>query len=121
MGEFEQALAYSQEVLPLFVQQDDATGEAATLHSIGYAQHHLGRYQEAMGAYRRALPIAGGLGDRYHEAVILDHLGDSHHGAGEVAAAREAWRRAMAILNELDHPDAGQIRVKLIEAGAGSG
>ena len=60
-------------------------------------------------------------GDRYHEAVILDHLGDSHHGAGEVAAAREAWRRAMAILNELDHPDAGQIRVKLIEAGAGSG
>ena len=121
MGEFEQALAYSQEVLPLFVQQDDATGEAATLHSIGYAQHHLGRYQEAMGAYLRALPIAGGLGDRYHEAVILDHLGDSHHGAGEVAAAREAWRRAMAILNELDHPDAGQIRVKLIEAGAGSG
>ena len=53
------------------------------------------------------------LGDRYNEADTLTHLGDTHHAAGDPDAARDAWQQALTILDELDHPDADQVRAKL--------
>ena len=53
------------------------------------------------------------LGDRYDEADTLTHLGDTHHAAGDPDAARDAWQQALTILDELDHPDADQVRAKL--------
>jgi hypothetical protein len=53
------------------------------------------------------------LGDRYFEADTLTHLGDAHHAAGDPRAARDAWQQALTILNDMDHPDAQQVRTKL--------
>jgi hypothetical protein len=33
--------------------------------------------------------------------------------AGELARARDAWQQALAILEDLQHPDADQVRAKL--------
>jgi hypothetical protein len=52
-------------------------------------------------------------GDRYNEATILAHLGDTHHAAGHREAARDAWQQGLAILDQLAHPDADQVRTKL--------
>jgi NB-ARC domain len=41
------------------------------------------------------------------------HLGDTYHATNDLDAAREAWQQALTILDQLDHPDAGQIRAKL--------
>jgi hypothetical protein len=55
-------------------------------------------------------------------AETLGHLGDSHSAAGNPAQARAAWEEALAILDDLHHPDANQIRakLKLLIAGARS-
>jgi Tfp pilus assembly protein PilF len=53
------------------------------------------------------------LGDRYQEADTLGNLGDTHLATGDSHAARDAWQRALAILDELDHPEAEQVRDKL--------
>jgi hypothetical protein len=51
--------------------------------------------------------------DRSNEAEILTHLGDSHEALGDLDSARDAWRQALVILEDLDHPDAAQLRAKL--------
>jgi hypothetical protein len=68
------------------------------------------------------------LGDRYNQASVLIHVGEnlsagqdraSQHRASQDrasqdrAGARAAWREALAILEELNHPHADQVRDKL--------
>jgi hypothetical protein len=55
---------------------------------------------------------------RFHEADTLTHLGDTRHAAGELAQAREDWQQALTILEDLQHPDADQVRAKLATADA---
>ncbi len=40
-------------------------------------------------------------------------LGDTYLAAGDSASARAAWDNALAILDDLGHPDAAQVREKL--------
>jgi hypothetical protein len=39
--------------------------------------------------------------------------GDTHHAVGDHNAARDAWEQAQAIYEDLQHPDAEQVRLKL--------
>jgi predicted negative regulator of RcsB-dependent stress response len=50
---------------------------------------------------------------RYKEPVTLTRLGDTHHAAGDHDAARHAWEQAQALFEDLQHPDAEPVRVKL--------
>jgi DNA-binding SARP family transcriptional activator len=100
------ALALQQEI-------GDRAGEAATLDSIGYIHHHLGRYPDAVDCFQRALEVYRELGDRYVETIVLRHLGDTYEAAGDTEAAGAARRYALAILDDIDHPDAAQVRARL--------
>jgi hypothetical protein len=40
----------------------------------------------------------------------LVYLGAAHRALGRLAAARQTWRQALAILEELHHPEAAQVR-----------
>jgi hypothetical protein len=44
---------------------------------------------------------------------MLVHLGDAYHAAGQLPQARQAWREALAILEDLNHSDADQVRARL--------
>jgi tetratricopeptide (TPR) repeat protein/transcriptional regulator with XRE-family HTH domain len=113
LGEYEQAVDTCRHALALLRKTGDRYGTAATLDSLGFAYHELGRHQEAIAHYRKALDLRREVGDRYGEAETLSHLGDTHHAIGDADAAREGWRQALAILAELDHPDADDLRNKL--------
>jgi hypothetical protein len=63
--------------------------------------------------YRRAVDLYDEIGHRWGYAETLGHLGDAHQAAGDLAPARAAWDEALALLDELSHPDADQIRAKL--------
>jgi len=91
-----------------------APGKAAAWDSLGYAHHHLGHHSLAVGCYEHALDLWRGLGDRYNESIALTHIGITHHTTGEPATARSAWQRALTILDDLNHPDAEQLRAKLL-------
>jgi tetratricopeptide (TPR) repeat protein len=113
LGDHQQALAACQQALTLFQELEDRDGQAATWDSLGYAYHHLGHHSQAITCYQHALDLYRDLGDRYYEATILTHLGDTHDAASNPQAARAAWQQALTILDQLDNPDAGQVRAKL--------
>jgi tetratricopeptide (TPR) repeat protein len=118
LGHHQQALTYCQQALALHLELGDRDGQAATWHSLGYAHHILGRHTQALTSYKNALGLVRDLGDRYNEADILTRLGDTHHATGNPKIAHDAWRQALTILDDLSHPDALQLRTKLVTLDA---
>jgi DNA-binding SARP family transcriptional activator len=113
LGDYQRARAFCRQALTLLAEADDRWVEGDIWDSVGYAEHHLGNLAEAAACYQRALSLYRESGDRVHEADTLTHLGDNHHAAGELAKARGAWQQALAILEDLQHPQAGQVSAKL--------
>jgi DNA-binding SARP family transcriptional activator/tetratricopeptide (TPR) repeat protein len=113
LGEHQQALTCCQQALTMAEQLGDRYGQAGTWDTLGYAHHHLGQHTQAVTCYQHAVTLFRDLGDRYNEATILTHLGNTHHAAGNPQAAHDAWQQALAILDDLDHPDAAEVRVNL--------
>jgi tetratricopeptide (TPR) repeat protein len=121
LGDHRQALAYCGQTLKLHQTLGYPKLEAATLDSLGYAHHHLGDHAESIACYQRALELYREVGDRWGQAETLGHTGDVHHAAGHRQQARQAWEEALAILEDLQHADADQIRAKLAGLGADPG
>jgi tetratricopeptide (TPR) repeat protein/transcriptional regulator with XRE-family HTH domain len=113
LGDYQQARAFCRQALTLSAEADYRWTEEAAWDSLGYAEHHLGNLAEAAACYQRALSLRRESGARFDEAGTLTRLGDTRHAAGELAQAREAWQQALAIFEDLQHPDAGQVRAKL--------
>jgi DNA-binding SARP family transcriptional activator/tetratricopeptide (TPR) repeat protein len=113
LGQYEQTLANCQRALGLQRETGDHRNAAATWDSLGYAHHHLGDHEQAIACYREALRLVRDTRYRYGEAEILTNLGDTHRAVGDDEAAGEAWTAALLILDELEHPGAEEIRVRL--------
>jgi tetratricopeptide (TPR) repeat protein/transcriptional regulator with XRE-family HTH domain len=118
LGDYPQARAFCRQALAMSTQLGYRSTEAHTWDSLGYTEHHLGNLGKATACYQRALRVARESGQRRLEAAALAHLADTRHAAGELARAREAWQQALAILDDLQHPDADQVRAKLASAAA---
>jgi tetratricopeptide (TPR) repeat protein len=119
LGDPQQARASCHRALTLNREQGNSRHEAHTWDSLGYIEHQLGHLAEAAACYQRALLLFRQFGDRFYQADALTHLGDTHHAADELTAARDAWQQALAILDDLHHPDAGQVRAKLSQGDPG--
>jgi tetratricopeptide (TPR) repeat protein len=113
LGDYQQARVFCRQALTLCAGAGYRRLEGAAWDSVGYAEHHLGNFAEAAACYQRAVSLYRESGDRFHEPETLTRLGDARHAAGELAQAREAWQQALAILEDIQHPDAGQVRAKL--------
>ena len=119
LGDYRQALSYCGQALDLFRDLGNQEGVANALDSLGYAHQQLGHHAEATACCQRALDLHRETGNRWGVAEALGHLGDARHAAGDPEVARTAWEEALAILDDMHHPDADQIRAKLGELGAG--
>jgi DNA-binding SARP family transcriptional activator len=113
LGDYLQARAFCRQALTLSTEAGYRRAEAHAWDSVGYAEHHLGNLAEAVACYHHALSVHRESGDRYLEAGTLTHLGDTRNAAGELAQARKAWQQALAILEDIQHPNADQVRAKL--------
>jgi tetratricopeptide (TPR) repeat protein len=113
LGDYDQALDYCQQALTLLQELGVRYGEATTWDSLGYVHRGLADYAQSATSYRHAVDLYRDLGDRYFEADSLTGLGDTHHAAGDTDAARAVWQQALDIFDQLDHPDASQVRAKL--------
>jgi tetratricopeptide (TPR) repeat protein len=121
LGDHRQALTSCGQALELFQELGYPRLEADIWDSLGYAHHHLGDHAESAACYQRALALYREIGDRFALAGTLDHFGDTRHAAGRPDEAGAAWEEALAILDDLHHPDAGQVRTKLASLGAAPG
>jgi DNA-binding SARP family transcriptional activator len=118
VGDHQQALSYCEQSLDLFRDLGFAEGEASALDSLGYAHQQVGQHAEATACYRQAIELHRKAGSRWAAADALGHLGDTCHAAGKLQEARTSWEEALAILEDLHHPEADQIRAKLSELDA---
>jgi len=121
VGDHQQALSHCEQSLDLFRDLGFAEGEASALDSLGYAHQQVGQHAEATACYRQAIELHRKAGSRWAAADALGHLGDTCHAAGKPEEARMSWEEALAILEDLRHPQADQIRAKLRDLGAGLG
>jgi tetratricopeptide (TPR) repeat protein len=113
LGEHEEALSCCEQALVLHRDVGDRHGEAATWDSLGYTHFAMGNHGPAATCYQEALDLYRAMGDRYEEAATLTNLGGTLHAAGRADDAREAWQQSLLILDDLDHPDADEVRAKL--------
>ena len=120
VGDFRSALEFCGEALELLRGLGHVYGMAGTWDSLGFIHHNLGEGTRAVECYREAIRLFHRLGDRTYEAGSVVRLGDALEAVGELDAARESWRTALATLEELDHPDADQVRAKLVKAVSAS-
>jgi DNA-binding SARP family transcriptional activator len=120
LGDFQGALSYCSRALALDRELGSRGAEQDTLHSIGFIHQRLGDMPRAVGCYQESLRLCVNLGARYHQADTLVSLGDAYQALGDEAGARGAWREALGILEDLDHPDADEVRVMLQKAGTAS-
>jgi len=119
VGDHQQALSYCEQSLDLFRDLGSQEGEASALDSLGYAHQQVGQHAEAAACYQQALELHRKAGSRWGAGDTLGHLGDTCHAAGKLQEARTFWEEALAILEDLHHPEADQIRAKLRDLSAG--
>jgi tetratricopeptide (TPR) repeat protein len=112
-GEYGQAVVHAHEALRLFEATGHRTGQAHALNAIGYMCSSLSDFEQGLRRCLQALELFREVGDRRTQAQILDHLGDVRRAAGNPRAAADAYREALVILNDLNHPDAEEMNIKL--------
>jgi tetratricopeptide (TPR) repeat protein len=113
VGEYDQGRAFCREAVARHREIGTRHGEAHTWDSLGYAERNLGHLAEAAACFERGVRLFRECGDRYYEAQTLGHLGDTRQAAGDLPQARAAWQQAVDIFDDLDHPDAAQVRARL--------
>ncbi|MCH6160816.1 ATP-binding protein [Streptomyces marispadix] len=109
LGHFAQARQYCARALTKCRRSDDRSGEARTLLSLGYIDHHTGDTHTAERHFRRAIALYSNLGDTTAQADALDHLGHAlaDHDTEE---ADRAWRQALELYST-QHRDADAQRI----------
>ena len=113
LGDPRRGLVHCQQALSLYRQISKPFLEAHTWDSLGYIYFQLGDYQLATTSYRRAVGLFRETSAFYESAQSLTRLGDIQAAASNAEAARDTWQEALAILDNLAHPEASQIRSKL--------
>lgn len=117
LGRHEEAVDDCRRALDVLEEIGDRFGAADAWDSLGHAQHELGRYREAAESYARSHALWRELGHRYQEADLLTRLGETQAAAGDPGAAAASWHRALDMLDQLDHPDAEQVKARIDRLG----
>ena len=118
LGAPEEGLRLCQRALDLQMEIADRFGLVDTLDSIARAHACMARYDEATACYQQARQLCREFDDRYDEAQILVHLGDMSLAADDPDSAVAAWRDAVTIFDDLDLPEAANLRAKLSNLAA---
>ena len=115
----EQALHYLAQALAILRVIGERRGESVALLGLGETHLDLRRTSEARGHSQQALAICRQIGDRRGEADALRILGDACYHAGQAQAADRSWSQALAIFDDLDDPQADEVRDRLARARRG--
>jgi transcriptional regulator with XRE-family HTH domain/tetratricopeptide (TPR) repeat protein len=116
LGDPGQGLVYCRRALNLLRQISNPFLEAHTWDSVGYINCQMGDYHRAITSYRRAVALFRQTGAPFLAAQSLTQLGDIYATASALQQAHDTWQQALAILDNLAHPNATEVRSKLQQA-----
>ncbi|HEV3358714.1 MAG TPA: BTAD domain-containing putative transcriptional regulator [Pseudonocardiaceae bacterium] len=94
LGEYDRARTACEAALRLNVRNSDPDGEAQTLDTLGFIEHHSGNLAQARAYYERAIVHFRAIGHTHFQADIQAHLGEIHRAEGDIEAARAAFQES---------------------------
>jgi tetratricopeptide (TPR) repeat protein len=114
LGDYDTARAHCQAALTLHRQHHNVDGEADTLDSLGYIDHHTAHHHQAIDQYQQALALFRRLGNTYESAATLDRLGHPYVALGQHEQARAVWQEAAELYGTHGRDsDAAQVQYQL--------
>lgn len=120
-GQFEQALRYHSEALRLTEQLNDQSGRSSVLNDLSVTLRLLDRSGHAGEHAREALRLATAVDNAFQMARAHDNIARTLAAQGETEAARKHWTEALRIFDDLDTPEAEEVRRLLAESATGPG
>ncbi len=115
IGRAEEAIERCAEALRVFTAKGEVNGAGAVYDTLGRLHANLGDHDAAVRHFARSIEIKTGIGERYQAASSLTRLGETYLSIGETDAAVRAYRQALGHLDDLDHPDAADVRARLAD------
>jgi len=100
-GEYEQALQWFEQCLPIWHEIDDPQGESATLTGIGSTYWAQGDHEQALYYNEQSLAISREIGDRKGEGTILNNLGTVYKSQDDDDQAFTCYQQCLLIWKEL--------------------
>lgn len=94
---YEQALPYLEQGLPIAREIGNKIGESATMNNIATIYRAQGNPAKALEYYEQALAIRQQLGDRVREAITRWNIGLTYKDQGNLAKAEEYISQAVQI------------------------
>ncbi|TYQ30842.1 CHAT domain-containing protein [Pseudanabaena sp. UWO310] len=97
LGQYQQAIDYSQQWLAFAKKIGDRQTEADALGNLGNNYRLVGDYAKALDAQTQGLIIRKELNDRQGEEQVLESLGSIHYDLGNYDKAEALYRQSLAI------------------------
>jgi DNA-binding SARP family transcriptional activator/tetratricopeptide (TPR) repeat protein len=119
-GNPQEATGFHHEALELFREIGDRHGEAYALNGLGEALLALGELREARAQHTAALDLADQIGSKAQRARAHNGLAATYQVTSDLDQARRHWQVALALYQELNRPEANQVRAQLAAAGHNS-
>jgi hypothetical protein len=108
------AVGYCERAIRLLQAQGDRYGQAAVWDSLGYAHRLLGHHAKPSPATSGTSTCAARAATPTTRPTRCCPLATHIRPPGTQDVARRPWQQALAIIDDLHRPDAGQVRVRLL-------
>lgn len=115
LGDFATGFAHLQHAVDISAGLIEKAG---ALDNLGSAFRLAGEVDEAVRTYRQAVEHNRQGGNRLGEAASLNELADALRASGDLEGARDAWDAALVLFDEVGHPAAENVRIRLNELDA---
>ncbi len=97
LGQWQKAMALSQQAFPIAQQVEDSTGAAETLNGLGLSYKGLAQYPRSIACHEAALKLWRKAGDQVGEAESLNDLGFVSLDSGQPQKAVFYFQQALPI------------------------
>lgn len=101
IGQYERAIEYYQQSLPIAHEIGDRQGECAALGNLGLAYDSLMQYERAIECHQQSLTISQEMGDLRRQGNALGSLGLVFNSLGQYAQALDYYQQSLTIAREI--------------------
>jgi tetratricopeptide (TPR) repeat protein len=113
LGRLDDGIRYQRQALAMRRRHHDLRGQGVVLHNLGETYWRLGCVDEAVDHYQQALRMRREAGYRLGEARTLSDLGRLYLDRRSNQAARACLTQALQIFEDLNAPEASEVRAWL--------
>jgi CHAT domain-containing protein len=105
LGQYQKAIEYSQQSLPISREVSDRQGEAKALNNLGTAYYRLSEYQKAIEYSEQSLALNLEIGNKEGIITALINLGDAYSALKQYQKVIEFYQQGLEIARQIGHQE----------------